>query len=682
MDKPTLLFDKSLIFRHIPLFANLNFFERRLVLNSLEIVEVKRSEIIYRQGDPPDAFYCILTGRMQIFVPKDHGEEVLEYLHRGKFFGFISLLTGEPHSVSVRAVNDAILAKITKDHFDALLKAIPLLAINLSQMLSRRLKRKDIHAKSIFESTIIAVYGEERYCAELSLYSLNLGLSLKKETQKKVILVDVGRDDCSICDALKIDPNAGFSASEALFQSNEALEKIVKHPLGIDVLRVLPSASKKIDASFLISLFTLLVNDYHYCIVNFSTRFGTDVFKVLAQSDLIHLLVSSDPLALKKFSQQLEESGVWTDLELKKKIVPIVLEDLQIHGKGPKLLGHEEGGLFHQPIFATLPRIREKGSFLINDDPLTPYARVIRRISRQLGEVLVGLALGGGSAMGMAHIGILKVLELEKIPVDIVSGSSIGAFIGALWCSGYSGQEIAEIILKNNSKKYLFGLDDLVFPLRGLIGGKHIYHFLLHYLGQKTFRDLKRPFKIVACDCLNMKQVVFDSGRLVDAVMASISIPGVFQPYNLSGRYYIDAGIINPLPTDVLVEAKVKKIIAVNVLPSGEEIERTYELLSQKEKEADLKRWPLFSRINRFTRKKFSNITKPNIFDVIVSSIQTTEYQLAQISSLAQADVTLHPDMTGVSWSAFENAKDLIERGEAETRLHLKEIKELVLRTD
>jgi predicted acylesterase/phospholipase RssA/CRP-like cAMP-binding protein len=682
MEKPALLFDKALIFRHILLFADLNFFERRLVLNAIDIVEFRKSETIYRQGDPPDAFYCILTGRVQIFTTKETNEEVLEYLHRGRYFGFISLLTGEPHSVSVRAVNDTIVVKITRDRFDALLKAIPHLAINLSQMLSRRLKRKDLHPKSIFESTIVSVYGEDRYTHQMSLYALNLGLSLKKETRKKVIVVDVGRDDCTICEALNLDPLTGFSASKSLFHSDEAFEKIIRHPLGIDILRVLPSPSVKVEASFLISLFTLLVNDYHYCVVNFSTHFGIDAFKVLAQSDIIHLLVSPDPLSLKKMSQVLEDSGIWTDPELKKKIKPIILEEKRIHGKGLRLLGQEEGELFHQPVFGTLPRLDEKKLFLITDDAQDPYARAVRRISRQLGEVWVGLALGGGSAMGMAHIGVLKVLEKEEVPIDIVTGSSIGAFIGALWCSGYSALEMEQIILKNNNKKYLFGLDDLVFPLHGLIKGKHIYHFLSHYLGQRTFHDLQRPFKIVACDCLNMKQVVFDSGRLIDAVMASISIPGVFEPYPIAGRYYIDGGIINPLPTDVLVESKVKKIISVNVLPNGEEIERTYELLSQKEQGADLKKWPIFSKIKRFYRKKVSDMMKPNIFDVIVSSIQTSEYQLAQLNSLSQADVALHPDMAGVSWSAFENAKDLIERGEEEARVHLKEIKELVLQSD
>ncbi|OIO35584.1 MAG: hypothetical protein AUJ74_05760 [Candidatus Omnitrophica bacterium CG1_02_44_16] len=184
MDRPSLLFDRPLILRYIPLFNGLNFIERKIVCNSLEIVEVKRSQMIYSQGSPPDAFYCLLSGRAEIFINNDGREETLEYIHRGKYFGFISLLTGEPHSVSARAVNDTVLAKISQRDFNAILKSMPSLAIDLSQMLSRRLKRKDLHPKSIFESTIISVYSEDVDLLDSSLYALNLAIGLKRQTKK------------------------------------------------------------------------------------------------------------------------------------------------------------------------------------------------------------------------------------------------------------------------------------------------------------------------------------------------------------------------------------------------------------------------------------------------------------------------------------------------------------------
>ncbi|MFH0878032.1 MAG: patatin-like phospholipase family protein [Candidatus Omnitrophota bacterium] len=677
MDKPTFLFDKSLIFRQIPLFSNLNLFERRFVYDVLEIVEVKQGELIYRQNDPADALYCIVTGRVQIFIEKEHREQVLEYLHRGKYFGFISLLTGEAHSVSARALTDTVLAKIPKEAFQAILKSIPRLAIDLSQMLSRRLKRKDYHPKSIFESTILGTYSDESLAFDNHLYALNLAYGLKNQTQKSIILVDVGPQPSVVSQALGMASLEGMTVAERLLHYEDVAKAIVHDAFGIDVLRLRWEVDNRPTVPFLVSLLTMLVNDYHFCLVSLTSRFGPDAFKILSQADAIHILTPPEPAAMKEMSLNLGEIGVWMDAELKRKLKWIVLEEETQRRKGPALFKKRDALAYHAPVYATLPALKDKKPVIMTEDFASPYARVIRRISRQVGEVLVGLALGSGSAMGLSHIGVLKVLEQEGIPIDLVVGSSMGALIGALWCSGYSAEEVQDIIVKNKNKKYIFGLDDLTFPLHGLIKGKHITRFLTKYLGEKTFFDVKRPFKIVACDCMNMRQVVFETGRLRDAVLASIAIPGVFSPYRIRDRYYIDGGILNPLPTNVLVEAGAKKIIAVNVLPNSADIERTYELLSKRE--------PTFSKHFRFLKKavfkgqkKVSRFFQPNIFDVIVSSVQSIEYSLAQLSSLSQSDVTLHPDMTGVHWAAFDQVSDLVKRGEDEAHLHLTEIKELL----
>lgn len=680
MDKPHYLFDKSLIFSHLPFFADLNPFERKLIFDSLEIVEVKSREMIYRQGDPPDAFYGLISGRVEIFIERDGREELLEHVHRGKYFGFISLLTGENHSVSARALSDTVLAKIPKDRFAVILKHIPRLAIDLSRMLSRRLKRKDLHPKIIFESTIISVYGSQKIVREAFLYGLNLAFGLKVQTQKRVVLVDVSSSPDPVLKGLVRDTSEAFSARTRFFKSEDVLGRIAHTDKGFDVLRVSPDSDNTTLVPFLISLLTMLVNDYHYCIIHLPPQLGPDAYKVMAQSDLVHFLASADAEEIKDISRGLHQSGIWSDADFKKKISLIVLEGKEAHGRGRQLTCEQEGALFHQPVLATLPDAA-LGATVLDETFNNPYQKVMRRVTRQIGEVLVGLALGSGSAMGLSHIGVLKVLEDEDIPVDIVCGSSMGALVGALWCAGYSAREVEEIILTNKDRRYLFGIDDLTLPLRGLIKGKHIWRFLKKYLKDKTFCDVKRPFKVVACDCVSMKQVIFDSGYLVDAVLASISIPGVFEPYRIADHYYIDGGILNPLPTDILIESGAKKIISVNVLPSSDEIERTYEILNKKEA-AEFARLPFLVRLLRKPIQKTAQFLRPNIFDVIVSSVQSIEYALAQLSSLSSSDVSLHPDMTAVSWAAFDNAADLIKRGEEEARLHLSEIKELVNRFD
>lgn len=156
----------------IPLFSHLSWVQRRTIADKAYTVEYKKGQMLYRQGDPPDSLYCLVTGRGTAFITNPDGsEEILEYLYRGVHFGIISLLTGDPHSVSVRAINDSIVLKINKPDFDYILKSIPKLSIHMSRALTRRLKRRDIRKKkTIFESSIISIYsraGPERVVAQV-----------------------------------------------------------------------------------------------------------------------------------------------------------------------------------------------------------------------------------------------------------------------------------------------------------------------------------------------------------------------------------------------------------------------------------------------------------------------------------------------------------------------------------
>ena len=165
-------FDYKSILKEIPLFAALSKRELELVRERSAIIEFKKRQAIYKEGAPASYFYCILRGR--VVISSQDGQvrtgarpstssdgagkqNVLEYLHRGKYFGIISMLTGEPHSVTAKALNDCACLVIAREDFDFLLKKIPSIAVDLGRTLSRRLKRKDSHPKSIFESTIIAV---------------------------------------------------------------------------------------------------------------------------------------------------------------------------------------------------------------------------------------------------------------------------------------------------------------------------------------------------------------------------------------------------------------------------------------------------------------------------------------------------------------------------------------------
>ena len=177
----------------------------------------------------------------------------------------------------------------------------------------------------------------------------------------------------------------------------------------------------------------------------------------------------------------------------------------------------------------------------------------------------IGIALGGGGAKGLAHIGVIKVLEEHGIFPHIVSGTSIGALIGALYCLRGNIAAVEEFALRfENASLYPY-----VTPRpssSGLISEKRIKNFLIETFGQTRIEELARPFFCPAVDIRNGQEVIFEKGNLAAAVLASISIPIIFKPLRRQNRYLVDGGLINPVPVDILKKSGAAFTIAVNII--------------------------------------------------------------------------------------------------------------------
>ena len=294
-------------------------------------------------------------------------------------------------------------------------------------------------------------------------------------------------------------------------------------------------------------------------------------------------------------------------------------------------------------------------------------------------DKMIGLALGSGAAFGLAHIGVLHILEKERIPIGVVSGASIGALIAAMWGIGLSSRDIEAISEKMKRKLNIMRLLDFTFPITGILAGKRLKRFLRIILGDKTFEDTKIPVKIIVYDLANRETIALDNGRLVDAVYKSIAVPGIFQPIVEEGRMFVDGGVLDPVPVDILFASGAKKVIAVNVLPGPRNIyERNMALKeAAKEEENVMRQGSLDEKIGvhitRFFRKAFT----PNIFDVIMTSMQAMEYSIAEISC-SRASVSLHPVLSDAASTDFHLVKKFIKTGEEETIRHIEKIRALV----
>jgi predicted acylesterase/phospholipase RssA len=159
----------------------------------------------------------------------------------------------------------------------------------------------------------------------------------------------------------------------------------------------------------------------------------------------------------------------------------------------------------------------------------------------------IGYALGGGGARGLSHIGVMKVLEEHGIYPDVIAGTSIGALVGALYASGLRAGDI-ERALRLDLRR-LAMLADVRLSLSGLVQGKRVTSALKAFLGDLDFADLKIPFACVATDIVNGQEIVMRTGPVITAVRASISVPGLFTPVKVRGRYLVDGGLVNMVPS-------------------------------------------------------------------------------------------------------------------------------------
>ncbi len=664
--------NNSYILQEIPLFAGLTSQELGYLRKKSSFEEFRKNQVIYKEGAPPSYFYCLIRGRVVISSQDYSGkQQVLEYLHRGQYFGIISVLTGEPHSVTAKALNDCLLLIISKNDFDGLLKRIPQLAVDLSKTLSRRLKRRDIHPKIIFESTIIAVLSSYPQAGK-TVYASNLAFSLSKEARKKSIIVDICRHDKfhrmpRLLKTSKDYPVVNLSARS--FRIEQLKSRILSDRQGIDIIYCTYVNRDELWPKKIADFLSILVNDYHFVLLDLPCCRQKAILNILNQSDLIHILTS--PRQQDLSSTRFLIKKLVKDFGFSETKVKIIVNESKLS----KLSVEKKQQILGQEIFANLPKIEPRVSGrLVIENPQAQYSKVIRRISRQEGNCLVGLALGVGVAYGFCHIGVLKVIEEEKIPIDVISGSSMGAFIASLWAIGKSSSEILSIAKEFKEPNYIWNLLDFTFPLLGFIKGNKLYNMFKRYLGDKTFYDVKIPLKIMASDIKRKKSIVLEKGPIIEALMASCAMPGVFAPFNRKGYMLFDGGVINPLPTEPLFEMGVKKIIAVNLTPSREDLLRQYGQIKRdfSVEVEQIKNNDWFN-FKDYLRKKL----KVNILDFIFSSFEIMQSEVA-LKESQLADVVLHPNISGLHWMELHKAEEFAKRGEEEARKNMDKIRKLI----
>lgn len=247
----------------------------------------------------------------------------------------------------------------------------------------------------------------------------------------------------------------------------------------------------------------------------------------------------------------------------------------------------------------------------------------------------IGIALGGGFARGIAHVGILKVLEEENIPIHAIAGTSVGALIGACYCSGLSPAEMEEVSRTTRFTSFA----RWTLSRCGFASSDRMVAYLNKTLKCKNFEELRIPLGVTATDFNTGEGVVFHSGSMIDPVRASCSYPGMFLPVEMGGRYLVDGMLSHPVPTRPLREMGADKVIAVHL------------------------------------KGTWSNGGAPrHLFDVIGQSFAIAQDAMSSLWRSA-ADIVVEPEVSGFAYDDFKRAADLIKVGEAAMRKALPEVK-------
>lgn len=256
----------------------------------------------------------------------------------------------------------------------------------------------------------------------------------------------------------------------------------------------------------------------------------------------------------------------------------------------------------------------------------------------------IGLVMGPGAAKGLAHIGVMKVLLKNKIPIDIIAGISMGAIVGGFYASGMDIDEIEKVALETNFKNLVNKVSLNRVVKESILKGVKVRHFIDSNLKVKKIENFRIPFGCCAANLANGDEVVFTKGDAALAIDASSTLPGLFKPIEYKGMFLVDGGLVNPLPIDLAKKLGAEKIICVDVL------------------------------------SKFSiDSDKPNLLNSALNTINAFEKRLAMLSiEKYGTEVVIQPNLKGFRAYSFNKAKEIIAVGQREAEKQIEDIKKII----
>jgi NTE family protein len=284
----------------------------------------------------------------------------------------------------------------------------------------------------------------------------------------------------------------------------------------------------------------------------------------------------------------------------------------------------------------------------------------------------IALVLGGGGSRGLAHVGVLKVLQREGLPIDLIVGTSMGGMVGVLFSLGHSPDQIAEGLQQTMGLTYTNGsVFNNVKLISSRIRQRRLGEQLTPILKDKTFADLKIPVILMTVDMISGQEVALTEGPLIPALLATMAVPGVFPPVNMDGRQLADGGVIDSTATHIAYEQGAGKIIAVDVYPALETENPWNDPVSAVMGFQLPITWLNSTDDN-------DRVIHPNMFSSMWRAVRVMTWHLHQ-TRLADhpPDILMRPDVDHYGSLDFKDKEGPIRAGFAEAERHLEAIRAL-----
>ncbi len=562
----------------------------------LEPVFLPGGEQLIRQGDPGDALYVILNGRLRVVVEQENGDEVtVGEVGQGECVGEMAVLTQETRSASLYAIRDSSLVKLSKEGFNQFRKQNPHVMDMIIELLVRRIREQNLPnaGRKARQGTSVALVAHSldvpltEFAIRLNASLAKLGASLHLNARLLDDYLGGGMAQTLVTDSKNRNIVAWLS-------EQEISKRFVIYEADLSPSAWTRRCLRQADLVFIVG------------------KAGTDPKPNEIEAEILG--ADDDQLTARKELVVLHDNGRHRPTETDRWLV---VRDVESH---------------HHV------RLAEQSDF----------ARLARAISGRT----VGLVLSGGAARGYAHIGVIRALEERGIPIDVIGGASIGSVMAALYALGFDFETMVEVCHREMHKGKAYNA--YTFPMVALLNDRKFNAMLQSMFGDVRIEDLWLPYFCVSSNLTRAEERIYRSGPLWKGVRASTSIPGGLPPVFEGGEVYVDGGVLNNLPTDVMRRLCEGYVIASDV-SGGIDMETQapdYEYVSG---------WRLlFKRLNPF----FKSESLPSLIGVTMrsaelGSVQNTIFQRQEV------DFFLRPPVTHFGAFATESIAEIAEAGYA-----------------